>query len=50
MIKQTKNVDFIHLDIAGTSEFKARGKSYPVPVLLDTLFAFVKENFNGKEK
>lgn len=45
-----KDVDFIHLDIAGTSEFKARGKSYPVPVLLDTLFAFVKENFNGKEK
>lgn len=43
-----KDVDFIHLDIAGTNEFKARGKSYPIPIMLDTLFAFIKENFNEK--
>lgn len=45
-----QDVDFIHLDIAGTSEFKARGKSYPIPVMLDTLFTFVKENFNERKK
>ncbi len=45
-----KSVDFIHLDIAGTSEFKARGKSYPIPVMIDTLFEYVKNNFYGKSK
>ena len=43
------NVDFIHLDIAGSSETKARGFSHPLPVMLNTLFEFVKENFNGKK-
>ena len=42
-------VDFIHLDIAGSSETKARGFSRPLPVMLNTLFEFVKENFHGKK-
>ena len=44
-----EGVDFIHLDIAGTSEIKARGFAQPLPVMLNTLFEFVKENFNGKK-
>ncbi len=46
----TNGVDFIHLDIAGTSEFKARGKSYPIPIMINTLFEFIKENFYGNKK
>jgi leucyl aminopeptidase len=44
-----EGVDFMHLDIAGTSEAKVRGFSRPLPAMLNTLFEFVKENFNGKK-
>lgn len=44
-----KNVDFIHLDIAGSSETKARGFSCPLPAMLYTLFEFIKENFNDRK-
>ena len=46
----TNGIDFIHLDIAGTCEFKARGKSYPIPILVNTLFEFIKENFYENKK
>ena len=46
----TNGIDFIHLDIAGTCEFKTRGKSYPIPILVNTLFEFIKENFYENKK
>jgi leucyl aminopeptidase len=34
-----KNIDFIHADIAGTSEYQ----HYAIPVLVRTLFHFIKQ-------
>ena len=42
------NVNYMHFDIAGTCEYKSNGKTQPVPILMYTLFNFVKDNYNGK--
>ena len=43
-----EGVNFMHFDIAGTCEYKSAGKTQPVPILMYTLFNFVKNNYNGK--
>ena len=43
-----QDVNYMHFDIAGTAEVKICGKTQPTPILMYTLFNFVKENYNGK--
>ena len=39
------DANFLHLDIAGSSEIKTKKGSEPLPVMLRTLFNFSKNNF-----
>ena len=43
-----EDINFIHFDIAGTNEYKSKGKTQPLPILMYSLFNFIKDNYNGK--